>query len=472
MRVMHRIILWLLVLFGCMGPVHISGPAQALASSPSLIATAITVPGISPLAAVVNRRGTRAVLAGVDGKTHRAVFLLYDLTRRMLLHRSVMPAAFGGNEIFGNSSPPHALDERRGRAYFLLESSTLLLHSKTLQISVYCVIDLGSGKLLGVRPLGYAAEPNVDPIVDPDSGALWFVGTGEHGDYLAHTGPLGAAAGGGSFSLDSDADNWSNIWLDLARHRAIVANSDGDFLGFDLPSGRKIFTINSFNSTPTYIAGASRLYDSTTGNLWVVDVSHPAVNVTNVIDGRQRHMALGNGDNLSFDTGVLDPGDSLLFGLLVTPEQEVFALVVNDQSTNLVQLSAAPFGHHIVASYPSAMGASLIQGLTAPASSGLKLDPIVGLPAPGMLAAYYLSCQPGQQVGENVLHIVGASTLSVVDWKVGKVNAQTKLPVTGVLISREAEPLDHGFFEILGTGHYHLKRLSWDGMALLVASGG
>jgi hypothetical protein len=450
MRLIARVTLWFLVLAGSAAPWRGSGPARAAAPTGTVTIAAITVPGVSPLAGLVNRAGTRAMLAGLD-ISGRVVFLLYDARSRRLLHRERAPATLGGESLSDARSLGSVLDERRGRAYFFLLSSIMLT-------SVVCVVDLSSGRLLGANPVDDGIDP-ATPIVEANTGALWYIGAGKGGKYLAHTGPNGATAGSRHFPLPDSVEPWSAIWLDPARNRVIVGTHDGDFLGFDL-SGHKIWTIATFINSAPYAFGTGRLYDPATGNLWVEDPLEPMVSVTSVSDGRQHRMTLGAPNNR-------------LGGLIQAPGG-IFVVLSTDQAFTLVRLGAAPLVHKTATTYTSDQIARVFERMLGPAALNLKLTPILGLPGPGTLPAYYLTYQQGDA---DSLRIVNASRLSRLDWQAGKLGTPIRLPVAGTVIAPLGiagvpymGPLDRGFYQVLGTGRYNANYFTWGGTALLLVT--
>jgi hypothetical protein len=112
MRSVVRLLCWSTVTVAWILPTYTAGFVRAAASPVSLSMSAITVPGISPLASFVNHTGTQEIIAGVNTQTGLSVFLLYDLKTRRLLRSTPVPAMVR-NAKRGNQ----ALDLQRNLGY-------------------------------------------------------------------------------------------------------------------------------------------------------------------------------------------------------------------------------------------------------------------------------------------------------------------------------------------------------------------
>lgn len=91
-----------------------------------LAMTTITVHGLSPLGSLVNKTGTRAVIAGVDPRSYRGAFLLYNLSDRKLLQRIPMPARIGGATFTTTGSWMGRLMNAAGWRTFSLQMCTFV----------------------------------------------------------------------------------------------------------------------------------------------------------------------------------------------------------------------------------------------------------------------------------------------------------------------------------------------------------
>jgi len=67
--------------------------------------------------------------------------------------------------------------------------------------------------------------------------------------------------------------------------------------------------------------------------------------------------------------------------------------------------TAVPLDHTLIAAPPPAQANPVFQGMAGPAGLHMQLAPIIGLSAPGMLRAYYLSYQPGKFGNTNDLNL-------------------------------------------------------------------
>ena len=159
------------------------------------------------------------------------------------------------------------------------------------------MIDLQSGRLAAAW-LPSDLSLGAKPVVEEGNGALWFVASAGNTSMLVHTGPHGGLAGLKRLPLPADvANDWTALWIDEARGRVIVGNDSGQFLGFALASGHRLWALSSPYSAPYDGAGAGRIYDPRTGELWIVNqdlgAGQTTVTMADVQDGRKRRMQLG-----------------------------------------------------------------------------------------------------------------------------------------------------------------------------------
>jgi hypothetical protein len=414
------------------------------ARAPSI--AAITIPGVSPLATVINHAGTRALLV-VREKAGKGVdVILVDTRSGRLLHRATLPHS----SDYQDHAASAGLDERRGRAYIVIDVDRKVA-------STVFVVDFGSG-LVTATFHDNVLNLGAGPVVDETTGNVWLVDVDEHRSYLVRFDPRAKDGAVKRFDLavvgaNGGSDIATGVLKVDARDRRLVVTWSYEpqkYAGFDLDSGRLIWTFTS----PVSVNGILQpVLDTSTGVFWIGDPTRAVVFSVMTTTGARRRVSVGAKNQRVVHVSLAPAG-----GLLIVRS--------GAGVMQLVSITGASAHSHVIATLQTLRAVKLLDQMTGPHSSRYYAAVYDEQAASGTARDYYLSYTFEGQIPTP--HLSSDSQLSVLDWKTGTIRSQQPLPVEGDLIQGREGWFDGGFYVTIGLGKRNLDTLAWEGAALLV----